>query len=176
MHRLLITAMLAMTVSMPAAAINKCIGADGKAVYQDAPCTGRGETITVRPASGHRAALTASPVAQPPSDVATPSTQVAAKKEGAFGAEWQRRTFLENRGVPDARAAIEAHRRDCGAQQAALASKKQKSANNLAGATWEQSISAEMQAAATICDGRARDLRASLDALEKELRELQAKK
>lgn len=175
MHRLLTIAMLAMTVSMPAAAINKCIGADGKAVYQDAPCSGRGEAITVRPASGHRAAPTPAPAA-PPSDVAAPSTQGAAKKEGAFGAEWQRRTFLENRGVPDARAAIEAHRRDCTSQQSALASKKQRSANNLAGATWEQSISAEMQAAATICDGRARDLRANLDAMEKELRELQAKK
>lgn len=175
MHRLLTIAMLAMTVSTPAAAINKCIGADGKAVYQDAPCSGRGEAIAVRPASGHRAAPTPAPAA-PTTDAAAPPTQGAAKKEGAFGAEWQRRTFLENRGVPDARAAVEAHRRDCAAQQAALASKKQRSANNLAGATWEQSISAEMQAAATICDGRARDLRANLDALEKELRELQAKK
>jgi hypothetical protein len=33
-----------------------------------------------------------------------------------------------------------------------------------------------MQAAATLCDSKARDLRANLEALEKELRELQAKR
>ena len=47
--------------------------------------------------------------------------------------------------------------------------------NNLAGATWEQSISMEMQATATMCDSQARELRIQVDALEKELRELQSK-
>jgi len=37
----------------PAWAINKCTGADGKVVFQDLPCAGRGEKIEVRPASGY---------------------------------------------------------------------------------------------------------------------------
>lgn len=174
MYRILTIALMVLAIATPAEAINKCFGVDGKAVYQDAPCAGRGETIVVRPASGHRAAVAAA--SEPsPNNVISPSVKGAAKKEGAFGETWQRRTFLENRGIRDARAEIEAHRRTCAAQQADLTSKKTRSMNNLAGATWEQSISTEMQAAATICDGRARDLRANLEALEKELRELQTK-
>jgi hypothetical protein len=97
------------------------------------------------------------------------------KKEGAFGATWQRRTFLENRGVADARGALQFHKRQCDAKQLELSSQKGQASNNLAGATWLQSISTEMQAAATICDTKARDLQSNLDSLEKELRELQAK-
>jgi hypothetical protein len=50
--------LLAMSVAAaavsPAWAINKCTGADGKVVFQDAPCTdgGKSETLMVRPASG----------------------------------------------------------------------------------------------------------------------------
>lgn len=33
-------------------AVNKCTGPDGTVVFQDAPCTGKGESITVRPATG----------------------------------------------------------------------------------------------------------------------------
>lgn len=51
-------------VAAPAWAINKCTGPDGTAVFQDAPCTGKGEKIEVRPASGN--------VSQPAVPVATP--------------------------------------------------------------------------------------------------------
>ena len=37
----------------PAWAINKCTGADGKVVFQDAPCAGFGEKVDVKPASGY---------------------------------------------------------------------------------------------------------------------------
>lgn len=36
----------------PAWAVNKCTGADGAVVFQDAPCAGKGEALNVRPASG----------------------------------------------------------------------------------------------------------------------------
>ncbi len=149
----------ALAALTPAWAINKCQGADGKTVFQDAPCAGQGEKIEVRPASGSAPRTGAAP---------------AAAKEGVFGEKWQRRTYLENRGVPDARAAVGNHQRQCESQQAALAGRKRLSADNLAGATLEQSISTEMQAAATLCDSRARELRAQLESLERELRELQA--
>lgn len=43
----------ALLMAAPAWAVNKCTGADGKAVFQDAPCAGKGEALDVRPASGH---------------------------------------------------------------------------------------------------------------------------
>ena len=103
------------------------------------------------------------------------ATATPAKKEGPYGETWRRKTDLESHLINNARGDLNAHLRDCDAQQRQLASKKSLARNNLAGATWEQSISAEMQAAATSCDTKARDLRARLEAYEKELRELQAK-
>lgn len=159
-----------------AQAINKCTGADGKIVFQDAPCMGQGEKIEVRPASG--AAPKSAPAMASDAAGANPAPAQAtapARKENVFGERWQRRTYLENRGIPDAHAAIDGHQADCAAQQAQLAAKKKRATNSLAGATWEDSISGEMQAAATTCDTRARELRAELDSLRKELRELQAR-
>lgn len=44
------------TVGMPALAVNKCVGADGRTVFQDAPCAGgKGEKLDVRPAMGANA-------------------------------------------------------------------------------------------------------------------------
>lgn len=160
-------------VASPVWAINKCIGSDGKAVFQDAPCVGKGEQLDVRPASGRAPSTPATtPAGQP--GAAVPAA-AGVPKEGVFGESWQRRTFLENRGIADARGAIQAHDAQCEAKQAELASKKTRARNNLAGATWEQSISTEMQAAATICDTKGRDLRAQLERLESELRSLKAK-
>ena len=160
---------IATAATIPAFAINKCVGADGKTVFQDVPCAGQGQIIDVKPASG--TATTMSPL---PSGTAPASAAAGDKKEGAFGERWQRRTYLENRGVPDARTAISSHQAQCDSQQRSLAAKKSSATNNLAGATWEQSISAEMQAAATACDTRSRDLRKQLESLEKELRDLKA--
>lgn len=163
----------------PVWAINKCTGPDGKAVFQDAPCAGKGEQILVKPASGN-APVAPAPTAATPTSTATAApagTPAAAtqKKEGAFGESWRRKTDLESHLISNAKAALNAHLKDCDAQQRQLASKKNLARNNLAGATWEQSISAEMQAAATNCDTKARDMRARLEGYEKELRELQAK-
>lgn len=163
----------------PAWAINKCTGLDGKAVFQDAPCAGKGEQVVVKPASGNApvapaptAAAHASTATVAPAGTAAAATQ---KKEGAFGESWRRKTDLESHLISNAKAALNAHLKDCDAQQRQLASKKNLARNNLAGATWEQSISAEMQAAATTCDTKARDMRARLEGYEKELRDLQAK-
>ena len=156
----------------PAWAVNKCTGADGKVVFQDAPCSGKGEEIQIKPASGSAARPAAAAAPQN-----APAAQAAAggKKEGAFGSSWQRKTYLEDRGLPDARAAIDNHQRKCSNEQAVIASKKALANNNLAGATYEQSISTEMQAAATMCDSKARELRAQLESLEREYRDLQSK-
>ncbi|GKS88146.1 hypothetical protein [Acidovorax sp. SUPP2539] len=160
-HAVLLIAALAIT---PAWAINKCTSAEGKTVFQDAPCTGKGEIIDVKPASG-KAPL-----------VPAQSQINAAQKEGAFGETWRRKTDLEQHLIRNARADLQSHFTRCEQQQQALSQRKALANNNLAGATFEQSISAEMQAAATTCDTKARDLRARLESLEKELRELTASK
>ncbi len=169
---------VALLMAAPAWAINKCTGSDGKTVFQDAPCMGKGGKIEVNPASGNAPVAPAPTAAAPASAATTAPAGTAAttpRKEGAFGESWQRRTFLENRGVPDARGALQAHRRACDSKQRELSSQKSQANNNLAGATWLQSIATEMQAAATICETKARDLQSNLDRLEKELRELQTK-
>lgn len=84
----------------PAWAVNKCTDADGKVSFQDGPCLGQGEKIEVKPAMQG-----ATPV--PPG----PSTA----KEGAFGPTWQRKHYLQNQGVPQARAALERNQRECAA-------------------------------------------------------------
>ncbi len=164
--------LVALLGTVPAWAVNKCTGADGKVVFQDAPCPGKGEEIQVRPASGSAVRPAA---AAAPQSSATPQAAAGGKKEGAFGDTWQRRTWLEQTGIPGTRADIDNHQRSCVQKQQNLAAQKTRANNNLAGATWEQSISAEMQAAATMCDSKARELRAQLDAYEREFRDLQAK-
>lgn len=163
----------AILAAAPAWAINKCTGPDGKTVFQDAPCPGKGEQITVKPASGNAPKATAVTPSDPSATPASATTP-AKKKEGAFGDSWQRRTFLENRGVPDAEAAVNAHRLNCEQKQASLRARQGSANNNLAGATYLQSLAAEMQATATMCDVRSRELNANLDSMKKELRELQA--
>lgn len=180
MIRAALSVSLCMVLSGPAFAINKCTGADGKTVFQDAPCMGKGETITVKPASGQAP----TPVVAAPAAVASgaapaaaaPSPSATAKKEGVFGEKWRRKTDLESHLISNARGELSGHLQGCQQQQAALAAKKGAARNNLAGATWEASISAEMQAAATTCDTKARDIRAKLEGYERELRELQAVK
>ena len=66
------------------------------------------------------------------------------------------------------------HHHDCDAKMRALEAQKNQANNNLAGATWVQSISTQMQAEATMCASRATLLQNHKDKLEQELRDLEA--
>lgn len=162
-------------------AINKCIGADGKPVFQDHPCAdGRGGKIDVRPASGS-APIPPRPVSDNPSVPTTASNRplTQAEKDEALSKVYQRDSriiSLEVRLVPDAKNAVNRKRLQCDSELAQLRARKQAANNNLAGATWEQSISAEMQAIATRCDTENRLLQSDVARLEKELTDLQAAK
>lgn len=154
-----------MLACTPAFAINKCLTPDGKAVFQDLPCSGgQGGRVDVRPASGREA----------PTPQAAPAGKPSVEAEGVFGDRWQRLQHLKNRGVPDARADLQNTIANCDAQQLELSKRKTYANNNLAGATWEQSISTEMQAKATLCDAKIRDARSLVDRLEKEMGDLQS--
>ncbi|WP_199227672.1 DUF4124 domain-containing protein [Acidovorax sp. HMWF018] len=78
MLRLIALSVGVLALTGPAWAVNKCTGPDGKTVFQDAPCTGKGEKIEVRPASGNvsqPAAPVATPVAPAPVQPAAPPIQ-----------------------------------------------------------------------------------------------------
>lgn len=143
----------------PAWAINKCTDADGKIAFQDAPCPGEGETIDVRPAM------------QGATPVAPPAAAAPAAREGAFGPTWQRKYFLQNQGVPEARAAVERQQRECAAQPAeAVAHAGPLRRSTLASGTQfaqERAAAAGQEKAA--CEARTEELRERLKALEAEL-------
>lgn len=84
----------------------------------------------------------------------------------------RRKIELENRSVPDADFALAGARRECQAQMAALDSRQGSAKNNLAGATYLQSIALQMQALATRCDTQERALRDSYDRLLRECKQL----
>ncbi|MBV7544018.1 DUF4124 domain-containing protein [Acidovorax sp. sic0104] len=147
---------LALGFLAPAWAINKCTGADGKVSFQDAPCAGgSGEKIEVRPAM----------------EGATPVPPSASKpQEGTFGPSWQRKHFLQNQGVPQARAAVERNQRECAAQPAeAVATAGPLRKSIAAGNQFAQERVAAAGKDKAACDARTEELREQLRALEKEL-------
>ncbi len=163
----------------PAAAINKCTLPGGKVVFQDAPCsTGKSETVVVKPSRGKSEAppvptaasgspsSSATPVEQPMTEAQRIEKQVAESRRA------RRLQELEVRILPDALNAIDRSRARCDAELRALQDKKRYANNNLAGATWEGSISGEMTALATRCDTENRDLRDNADRIRAECREL----
>ena len=155
-------------------AINKCTGPDGKVSFQDAPCVGKGEALTVTPASGKA----------PPSQATTPggsATPVPGKPqteaqriEAQIAASQQdrRKLELEARLVPDALNAISRQRSGCDQELKTLQERKQFTNNNLAGATLQGAISSEMTAIATRCATRNTEVREDYEALRKECRAL----
>lgn len=163
-----------MLASLNAWAINKCTGPDGSVVFQDAPCAGKGEQINVKPASGHapnQQPANGNPQYGDPSEKPITEAQriersVKASKDN------RRKQALELRLIPDMTSELERHNRACDRDIANLRSKKGLARNNLAGATWEESISSEMNAVALRCDSKTKDMRDRLAEMKKECSEL----
>jgi len=155
-HRLAVTAAVLLLASgAPAWAINKCAGPNGKAVFQDTPCAGQGSEITVKPASGY---------VSPPQAAASDTVPVTeAQRINANLAKRER--DMRKRELERA---IEENTARCEQEQVTLQTRKSSAYNNLAGATWEQSISQEMQAAAQRCDTRGQELYRELERYQRE--------
>jgi hypothetical protein len=149
----------------PAWAINKCSGPGGKVVSQDAPCAGQGGEIMVKPATGNPAPSAPQAVAEGQRPM-TEAQRINANTD-KIQQEWHKRD-LERR-KSDLEAAIAQDNTACEREQDQLRSRKAAANNNLAGATWEQSISLEMQAAAARCDTRSRQRQHDLDEVNKNL-------
>ncbi|WP_298210641.1 DUF4124 domain-containing protein [Acidovorax sp.] len=142
----------------PAWAINKCTGTDGKVSFQDAPCVGEGEKIEVKPVI----------------QGATPiQTKPATTKEGAFGAAWQRKNYLQTQGVPQARAAVERSQQECVAQPEVTTHAGPLRRSTLAsGSVFAQERATAAADSKAACEARTNELRKQLDLLEDELRNL----
>lgn len=157
----------------PAWAINKCTGPTGQVTFQDAPCaTGTGGRIEVRPASG-RAPESAAPMASSPGGSTTPPKvqQTEAQrleKVLASSQAYRRRVDLESLLVPQAQGALYQTRARCDSELKSLHAQKSRANNNLAGATWEASLSQEMQAVSTRCDTQQRELKEEYESLRRE--------
>lgn len=177
-----VAAALAAWAAMPAQAINKCINEWGRPVFQDAPCPGgRGGEIDVRPASGAaKKAEAPRPAdagggAAAASAAAAPAAMTEAQRIEANIAKSQRERRgreLETIFIPQKRQEIEQYRQGCEAQLAELRDRKKSANNNLAGATWENSLSSEMIAVSTQCDTKMRSMRDDLEAMRSECRAL----
>ncbi len=138
--------------SAPAWAVNKCTGPDGKVVFQDAPCSGRGETIIVRPASG----------SAPARAEAMPGAMTEAQRIEAAVAESQkdrRRRELVEREVPAAASAIQVNINQCQEEQDRLERSKGQYVQNLYGKTDAAQKAAEQAASAARCNTKDRELR-----------------
>lgn len=158
------TCTLALGLIAPAWAIHKCTDARGKVAFQDAPCAGEGEKIEVRPAMQG-----ATPIPPAPAAAATGGPG----KEGAFGPTWQRKHYLQNQGIPQARAAVSRNQRECNAQPAeAVAQSVPLRLSLSAGTQFAQQNAAAAGKKKEDCDARTQELRNQLKALEDELANL----
>lgn len=133
----------------PALAINKC-KIDGRTVFQDAPCPdGTGSAITVRPASGYSPPA----IAPGPENSAQPSQTAPGApastddmRTRAEALEKERRGREIDHQIKIVEQRLKNLERQQAGELAALSRKKNRAANNLAGAQWETSISQEQQA------------------------------
>lgn len=152
----------------PAWAINKCT-IDGQVVFQDAACPGKGETLTVRPASG--AARTVAP--SEASDDRRPMTEAQRLEEGIAASQKDRRLRdLKEREVPGAEAAVRANLVACEEEQRRLEMAKGRYVQNLYGKTDAAQRAAEQAAAASRCDIKDRELRERAALLRAECQQL----
>jgi Domain of unknown function (DUF4124) len=153
-----------MFIASGANAMNRCTQANGNVTFQDAPCDGKGSAFNAAPASGYSQQ---SKETQRSVEVAPPKSQTVIAKEQLASLQDERirreKWFVLN----DRRGDLAGQRNSCEREQRALRESKANSNNNLAGATRDASISSEMAAAATVCDGKLREIERQLSAAER---------
>ena len=157
--------LLSLVVSTPAWAVYKCQDASGRTSFQQAPCADgtTSEKLNVQPASGAYApAQEAAPLASGAST--PPQTETDRLNAQALRlARENRLSTLNNLTIGAAQGDILRARERCQAEINALRNRKGQATHDLAGATWEQSLSSEMQAVAAQCDTEQRRLQAIFD-------------
>lgn len=171
------------------AQVYKCRAADGRMVFQQAPCAGGGGKVDVRPASGPGvaaaggaaagaaaagvagAAAGGQPQGQAQGQAMTEAQRIEARTQASL--RQRRRRDLQEFVVPEARAAIEAHRQACQQRLAVLRDEQYRYVQNLYGKTHAAQMASEMAAEASQCEMKERELGAALERALQECRALQ---
>lgn len=152
-------AALAALIAMPASGqVYKC-KEGGTTVFSAQPCGAGSQAIDVRPASGASRAAPAPAQAPAAAGQPTPASMTDRADQAA------RRRILDD-DIWRKQRVIDALHEEHSTRQAQLRAKKTRANNNLAGATWEQSISDEMQAVAAEYDMKIRKASKELDELK----------
>lgn len=147
-----------------AKAVNKCTGTDGAVVFQDAPCSGRGESLVVKPASGVQ------------SDSTSKAADDYVERLNTNTAESRRQRLmreLQTLRIPGANQRLARHKAACAQEQRNLDAQQYRYVQNLYGKTHAAQIASEKAAAETRCANRQRELEADISGLQKELAELE---
>lgn len=165
-----IIAVLIVVISPSAfAEIYKC-KEGGTTLFSATPCSVGAKPIDVRPAAGSTRLQPADRQTEPQQNAPRAgSVQQNALTERADVAA--RRRILEDEIYRKERS-VSALYDELAAKQEQLRQKKNRSMNNLAGATWEQSISDEMKAVAAEYDIKIRGAQGEVDALKRKRDEL----
>jgi hypothetical protein len=142
---------LALAMGSAFAQVYKCPDATGKLQFQQTPCAGgSGTKLNVRPASGDAPSNSRETSAPPPA-----AASMAGEKKSFVDTltdeRMQRERWVR---LNDAKLEADRIRNACEREQRVIQARQASSNNNLAGATRDQAISAEMQAAATTCQNR----------------------
>jgi hypothetical protein len=130
-----ISIVVCVLIALPVApvwAVNKCVSQDGSISYQTAPC----------PTGANATEIQRLPTNGPPSNPG----EVDRIKGFTEKSAKDRRLLEIERAVTQSQDRIASYRQEMSDQIDALRSRKHAASNNLAGATWEQSISEEMSA------------------------------
>lgn len=157
----------ALAASGAQAQVYKCTEG-GKTVFSDVPCVS-GREINVRPASG------ASQAPMAPSSQASPTASATSKEKALLG-QYERERKLRgiDYDIEQLERTLENDQKRLDDDLKAYQRKKMYANNNLAGATWQSSISEEMQAMTQSHESKAASDRAKLEKLRAERERLLA--
>jgi hypothetical protein len=158
--KILVLLAATLCISPAAYALNKCVSPNGKISYSDMPCE----------KSAKKAELSRESSVSANSNVAgtqTGGSVDAEKKFKALQASGRERSIRSELEGIDTE--IYLYRRQMEDELARLRDKKRYANNNLAGATWEQSISAEMQTVTATYDSKMKIASDKAKALRDEL-------
>ncbi len=148
----------AVLLSQPSWALYKCVGAGGSTSFQETPCDRAQAQTAIKPLVEAPKAPAASPDLPAAAPAARPSIYEQNKQ-----AEAERLRFDAQYQLRDKVAMLERHRAACDAQQREILANTARAKNNLAGATYAQSIATEANAAAVRCETRGRELQADVE-------------
>lgn len=172
MHSIKTALLAALTIATatPAMAVYKCKDATGRIAFQERPCETSGATgkqIDIRPTAN------VAPAAAP-SAAAPPQTEVMRlRAQSEHSKKEHRLRELTERELPAAQGRARKASTRCKNEMHAVGRQKVYANNNLAGATWEQSLSTEMHAIATQCSSEISLLNSEVDRLMMEKRMLE---